>query len=68
MQLMVICSWCGKFMRFKDAGTQVIPKVPITHSICPVCKIKVDEEINNIEGGNYERECKTGSEQYIRQV
>lgn len=64
MQLMVICSWCGKFMRFKGAGTTVIPKNPITHSICQVCKIKLDEETNNIEGGNYERERQTSIAQY----
>lgn len=68
MRLIVICAWCKKFMRFKQWEGDEPPKLPVSHSICPVCKIKVDEKINNIEGGNYERECQTSSEQYIRQV
>ena len=56
MQLIVICSYCKQFIRFKDAETNVIPKTPISHGICAACKKLVDEELNSIKGGDNERE------------
>ena len=58
MQLIVICSWCQKFMRFKKWMGDKPPVYPVSHSICPTCKDKLDEELNNNKGGSYERERK----------
>ncbi len=56
MRLMVVCSYCKRFIRFKDAETNVIPKIPISHGICTDCLKLAEEEINNIKGGNNESE------------
>ena len=45
MQIIVICAWCGKFIRFREAPGDKPPKLPISHGICPACKDKLDEEI-----------------------
>ena len=45
MKLIVICAWCGKSIRFKDAPGDKPPKIPITHGICADCKEKVEAEI-----------------------
>ena len=56
MQLIVICSWCQKFMRFKKWLGEKPPAYPVSHSICPACMEIVEAEINNSKGGNHERE------------
>ena len=53
MYLKVICSWCGKFIRFKEAPGDEQHNQPITHSICPKCKEKLDVEIGSIECLNH---------------
>ena len=71
MKLIVICAWCGKFIRFKDAPGDEPPKLPISHSICPECALNLEEEtaqltekhrrINRkIKGGDHERQRETG--------
>ena len=59
MKLIVICFWCGKFIRFKKWHGDKPPKLPITHGICPDCKKIVEEEIEDIKGGYHERERQT---------
>lgn len=54
MKLIVICAWCDKFIGFKDAQTDTPPKNPISHGMCADCRDKLEEEISNIKGGNYE--------------
>lgn len=56
MKLIVICAWCGKFLEFKDIPGEKPPSLPVSHGICPACKDKLYEEINNITGGDHERE------------
>jgi len=43
MKFIVKCAWCKKFMGLKDAPGEGDPKLPITHSICPECKRKLEE-------------------------
>lgn len=61
MQLIVICAWCGKFIRFKDAQTDTPPKDPVTHGICPDCKDNLEQEIQDTKGENYETQYQTGT-------
>ena len=68
MQLIVICSWCQKFMYFKKWEGDKPPVYPVSHSICPACKDKVDKELNKIKGGYHERECQAGFRQYHGQI
>ena len=60
MQLIVICAWYGKFIRFKKWQGDKPPVLPVSHSICPACKGELDEEINNIKGGDHETQYQTG--------
>ena len=60
MRLMVICSWCGKFIRFKSLQRDIPPKNCITHGICDDCRQQVKTEINKMKGGyHYERQCES---------
>ena len=59
MKLIVICAWCRKFIRFKDAQTDRPLKDPISHGICPDCKENLEQEIQSIKGGYYETQCQT---------
>ena len=45
MKLKIVCSWCSRSMGQKDCDS--VPKglKHITHSICPECKEKVMQEI-----------------------
>ena len=45
MRLIVICAWCGKFIRFKDAPGDEPPKKPVSHGICKDCKRKLDADL-----------------------
>ena len=45
MKLIVICAWCGKFIRFKDAPGDKLPKIPISHGTCPECKEELETEM-----------------------
>ena len=45
MKLIVICAWCGKSIRFKDAPGDKPPKIPISHAICSKCKEKLMAEV-----------------------
>ena len=60
MKLMVICAWCGKYIRFKDANSDRPPKNPISHSICAECKDKLEEELTHLKGGDHETEYQRG--------
>ena len=44
MKFIVICAWCRKFIRFKDAPGNTFPKNPVSHGICEDCKRKLDAE------------------------
>jgi len=44
MKLIVICAWCGKFIRFKDVPGDTPPRLPISHGICAECKEKLEAE------------------------
>ena len=44
MKLIVICAWCGKFIRLKDAPGDTPPRLPISHGICAECKEKLEAE------------------------
>jgi uncharacterized protein YlaI len=59
MKLIVICAWCGKFIRFKDAKLNRPPKNPITHGICPDCKQILEKETEKVKGGDYETQYQT---------
>jgi hypothetical protein len=54
MKFIVICAWCGKFIRFKDAPGDDAPKLPISHGICPDCKEKLEAEIGSINCANHQ--------------
>jgi len=43
--LKIVCAWCGRFMRFKEIPESDEPRLPISHSICPVCKESLEREI-----------------------
>ena len=59
MQLIVICAWCQKYLGFTKWKGSTPPKFPVSHGICPDCQKGVEEEINNIKGGDHERERQT---------
>lgn len=40
----IVCSWCKKKIGEKEGGEG------ISHSVCPECKLKVEEEIRNWKG------------------
>jgi hypothetical protein len=40
-------------MYFKKWLGDKPPAYPVSHSICPACKEKVDEELNTSRGGYY---------------
>ena len=48
MYLKVICAWCGKFMRMKECKGAGVNTLPISHSICPTCSIKLEEEMEEL--------------------
>ena len=45
MKFIVICAWCRKFIRFKDAPGEEPPKNPVSHGICEDCKRKLDADL-----------------------
>ena len=45
MRLIVICAWCGKFIRLKAAPGDEPPKKPVSHGICEDCKRKLDADL-----------------------
>jgi hypothetical protein len=45
MYLKVICAWCGKFICMKECKGSGVNTLPISHSICPACSRKLEEEI-----------------------
>jgi len=48
MQITVICAWCRKIMVTKDAG-KLKPDAPlISHSICPSCAERVENETEEV--------------------
>ena len=61
MKILVLCSWCNTFLKFKDFPGDKPPKLPISHGICPGCKLNVDEEIKNLKGGHYETQYQRGT-------
>ncbi len=46
MQLKIICSWCKKFMGTKKCDGLFREGLDITHSICPACKEKLLQEMD----------------------
>ncbi len=44
MRLIVKCSWCGRIMGAKECPGSGKSTLPITHSICPACARKLEEE------------------------
>jgi len=44
MPIIVICAWCGKHMGTKDAGNLKPDTRLISHSICPSCAERVENE------------------------
>jgi hypothetical protein len=60
MKIIVICAWYGKFIRFKRWQGNKPPTFLVSHSICAACKGELDEEINDIEGGDHETQYKRG--------
>ena len=55
MKLIVICAWCGKFIRFEDAPGDKPPKLPISHGICSKCKEKVEAEVASLVCVNHQQ-------------
>ena len=47
-RLIVKCSWCGRIMGAKDCHGSGKPTLPITHSICPACSTKLEEEMEEL--------------------
>jgi hypothetical protein len=47
MRFKVICAWCGTDMGEKEMGDDS-DEIVITHSICPECKKRLEEEIKEI--------------------
>ena len=64
MYLKVICAWCGKFMGIKECEGSNEGRMPISHSICPDCRRKVSEEIDEVvpENTKPEKTIKTKGE------
>ena len=48
MYLKVICAWCGKFMRMKECKGSGVNTLPVSHSICPACSRKLEEEMEEL--------------------
>jgi uncharacterized protein YlaI len=44
MYLKVVCAWCGRLTGTKEVEDTDKPTLPITHSICPECSQKLEEE------------------------
>ena len=55
MKFIIKCAWCGKVMGEKEVGEES-QETAITHSICPLCKAKVEEETNEFLNRNNEIE------------
>ena len=64
MKLIIICAWCGKFIRFKGVPGDIPPKNPISHGICPNCKIRLYKETENILKEQGEELCQKKGEDY----
>jgi hypothetical protein len=47
MRFLIKCAWCNKDMEEKVIGEESEETV-ITHSICPECKKRLEEEIEEI--------------------
>jgi len=43
MKFIIKCAWCGKIMGEKEVGEDN-QETAITHSICPECRAKLEEE------------------------
>ena len=48
MYLKVICAWCGKFIGIKECKGSAVNTLPISHSICPACSRKLEEEMEEL--------------------
>jgi hypothetical protein len=48
MYLKVICAWCGKFMRMKECKGSGVNTLPVSHSICAACSIKLEDEMEEV--------------------
>ena len=44
MRFIIRCAWCNKYMGEKVIGEDSEEPV-ITHSMCPQCRAKIEEEI-----------------------
>ena len=54
MKLIVICAWCKKFIRFKDAPGEEPTNSPLSHGICENCKCKLDADLADRKTTNQE--------------
>lgn len=54
MRICVVCSWCGRFIRFKEDENHYPEDTEerISHGICAECKAKVLEEIDSAPAEN----------------
>ena len=43
MKFIIKCAWCGTIMGEKEVGEES-QETAITHSICPLCKTRVEKE------------------------
>jgi len=46
MRFIIKCAWCSKDMGEKVIGEES-EEVVITHSICPECKARIEEDIKD---------------------
>ena len=60
MKLIVICAWCGQFIRLKDHPGDIPPKNPITHGICAKCKRVLENETAEADTEREEPICQEG--------
>jgi hypothetical protein len=52
MKFIIKCAWCGTIMGEKEVGEKSQETV-ITHSICPLCKVRVEKESEEFLNSNY---------------
>ena len=52
MKLIVICAWCGGFIRLKNSQQEAPLKHPISYGICRECKEEVMMELEEFPPQN----------------
>ena len=51
MKFIIQCAWCKKIMGEKEVGEDN-QEIAITHSMCPLCKARVEKETEEYINSN----------------